>query len=108
MADIRAEMDLLIKKLKMLKTRVEEKITHLPNGEDVVTNSRAPRDMFAELEEYQFHVKCIEEKMKSLRESTNMCAQDVMEYLILDVELEKAKEKASDHEKIVRWLVDTQ
>ena len=87
MDDIRAEMDLLIKKLKMLKTRVEEKITHLPNGEDVVTNNRAPRDILAELEEYQFHVKCIEEKMK---------------YLILDVELEKAKEKASGHEKIVR------
>ena len=33
-----------------------------------------------------------------------MSAQDVMEYLILDVELEKAKERVSVGEKIIRWL----
>ena len=100
MSDIRTEMDLLIKKLKKLRTGVEEKTAH----HNLVTNSRAPKDVFDELEEYLFHVACIEEKKKSLRESTNMCAQDVMEYLILDVELEKAKERVSDHEKIIGWL----
>ena len=99
MSDIRTEMDLLIKKLKKLRTGVEEKTAH----HNLVTNSRAPKD---ELKEYLFHVACIEEKMKSLRESTNMCAQDVMEYLILDVELEKAKERVSDYEKIIGWLDD--
>ena len=102
MSDIRTEMDLLIKKLKKLRTGVEEKTTH----HNLVTNSRAPKDVFDELEEYLFHVVCIEEKRKSLRESTNMSAQDVMEYLILDVELEKAKERVSDHEKIIGWLDD--
>ena len=101
MSDIRTEMDLLIKKLKKLRTAVEEKTAH----HNLVTNSRAPKDVFDdELEEYLFHVACIEEKKKSLRESTDMCAQDVMEYLILNVELEKAKERVSDHEKIIAWL----
>ena len=107
MTDIRAQMDLLAGKLKRLTTRVEEKIAHLPDDKNVMTNSRAPRDIIAELEEYQWHIRCITKKMESLKETIGTGVEDVMEYLILSEELEKAKEKASNHEKIIRWLADT-
>ena len=107
MTDIRAEMDLLAGKLKSLTTRVEEKIAHLPDDKDVMTNSRTPRDIIAELEEYQCLIRCITEKMESLKETIGTRAEDAMGYLILSVELEKAKEKASNHEKIILWLADT-
>ena len=104
MADIRAEMDLLIKKLKKLSTDVEEINTHLPNGEDVVTNSWAPKSVVDKLEEYRFHAAYIEEKMKSLKETDDVSVQEAMDYLILTVELEKTKERISDQEKIIQWL----
>ena len=104
MSDVGAEMDLLIQKLKKLSTDVEEKIAHLPNGEDVMTNSWAPKDVFDKLEEYRFHAAYIEEKMKSLKETDDVCVQEAMDYLILTVELEKTKERISDQEKIIQWL----
>ena len=102
MTDIRAQMDLLTGKLKKLTVRasIEEKIAQM-------TNSRAPRDIIAELEEYQWHIKCISKKMESLMETKDTYAEDATEYQILSEELEKAKQKAFNHEKIIRWLVDT-
>ena len=107
MTDIRAEMDLLVGKLMKLTTMLEEKIAHLSDDEDVMTNSQTPRDINAELKEYQCHIRCITEKMESLKETIGTCAEDAMEYEDLSVELEKAKEKASNHEKIILWLTDT-
>ena len=107
MTDIRAQMDLLAGKLKRLTTRVEEKIAHLPDDKNVMTNSQPPRDIIAELEEYQCHIRCVTEKMESLKETIGTRVEDSREYLILCLELEKAKEKASNHEKIIRWLADT-
>ena len=51
------------------------------------------------MESHDYCVLKKKEKKKSLKETNNMSAQDVMEYLILDVELEKAKERVSVHEK---------
>ena len=64
MTDIRAQMDLLAEKLKKLTARVsnEEKIAHLSDDKDVMTNSRAPRDIIAELEEYRSYIRCITKK----------------------------------------------
>ena len=40
-------------------------------------------------------------------ETKDTCAEDAMVYLILSEELKKAQQKASNHEKITRWLADT-
>ena len=101
-------MDLLTGKLKRLTTRVEEKIAHLSDDKDVMTNSQTPRDIIAELKEYRSYIRCISAKMESLMETKHTRAEDAMEYLILSEELEKAKEKAFNHEKITRWLADTE
>ena len=57
MCDTRAEMDLLIKKMRKLTAGVEEKITQQAKCEDVMTNSRAPEDMFDKLKEYRIEEK---------------------------------------------------
>ena len=104
MCNTRAEMDLLIQKMKKLTTDVEAKIAQQAKCEDVMTNSWTPKDMFDKLEEYRFHAAYIEEKMKSLKETDIVSVQEAMDYLILTVELEKTKERISDHEKIIQWL----
>ena len=104
MVDIRAEMDLLIQKMKKLATDVEAKMAQQAKCEDVITNRWTPKDMFDKLEEYRFHAVYIEERMKLLKETDDVSVQEAMDYLILTVELEKTKERISDHEKIIRWL----
>ena len=99
MTNIRAQMESLDEELNKLE---------IFDDKDVMTNSQPQRDIIVELEEYQCLIRCIIEKMESLKETINTCAEDAMGYLILIVELEKVKEKASNHEKIVQWLADTQ
>ena len=104
MCDTRAVMALLIQKMRKLTTDVKAKIALQAKCEDVMTNSWTPKDMLDKLEEYRFHAAYIEEKMKSLKVTDDVSVQEAMDYLILTVELEKTKERISDHEKIIQWL----
>ena len=69
-------------------------------------NTGARRDIIADHKDYQCHKRYIAIKMDSLMETMDTHAEDAMEYQLLSEELEKAKEKASKDEKIIRALAD--
>ena len=105
MTDIRAQLDPL-KKITA-KLSIEGKIAHLFYDGDGMTNTGARRDLIADLEGDQCHIRCITEKMESLVETIDSCLEDAMEYEDLSEELKKAKQKASNNEKIIRAFADT-
>ena len=101
MTDIRAQSNPL-KKIKA-KLSIEGKIAHLfYDG-----NTGARRDIIADLEADQCHIRCITEKMESLVKTMDSCLEDAMKYEDLSEELKKTKQKASNDEKIIRALADT-
>ena len=103
MTDIRAPLDTL-KKIKA-KLSIEGNIAHL--FYDGMTNTGARRDLIADLEADQCHIRCITEKMESLVDTIDSCLEDAMEYEHLSEELKKTKQKASNNEKIIRAFADT-
>ena len=108
MTDIRAQLDPFAGKLKKItaKVSIEGKIAHLFDDGDGMTNTGARRDLIADLEADQWHIRCITEKMESLMETIDTYAEDAMEYEDLSEELKKAKRKASNKEKIIRAFAD--
>ena len=94
-----------LKKFK-IKVSIKEKIAHLFADKDVMANSRAPRDLIADLEEDKWHIKLITTRMESLAETMDSCPQDAMEYKLLGEQLKKFKIMASNKEKFVRAFAD--